>query len=84
MGHTGNLPADNFSDFRHGVFISRFFTELSQVKTNQIYNSLVRRNFISPTAMKTLSEKSEIDEELWPKILLLSSKCAIDTRARVF
>ena len=35
--HTGNLPADNFSDFRHGIFISGFFTKLSQVNTNQIY-----------------------------------------------
>ena len=25
--HTGNFPADNFSDFRHGVFISSFFTK---------------------------------------------------------
>ena len=25
--HTDNLPADNFSDFRHGVFISSFFTK---------------------------------------------------------
>ena len=39
--HTGNLPADNFSDFRHGIFILGFFAKLSQVKTNQIYDSLV-------------------------------------------
>ena len=41
--HTGNPPTDNFSDFRHGVFISGFFSKLSQVKTNQIYDSLVRK-----------------------------------------
>ena len=82
--HTGNLPADNFSDFRHGVFISGFLTKLSQVKTNQIYDSLVRKTFIPPTAKKTLSGKFEIGEELWPKIYMLSSKCAIDTRTRVF
>ena len=82
--HTGNLPADNFSDFRHGVFISGFFTKLSQVKTNQIYDSLVRKSFIPPTAKKTFSEKFEIGEELWPKIYMLSSKCAIDTRTRAF
>ena len=81
---TGNLPADNFSDFRHGVFISGFFTKLSQVKTNQIYDSLVRKTFIPPTAKKTLSGKFGIGKELWPKIYMLSSKCAIDTRTRVF
>ena len=82
--HTGNLPADNFSDFRHGVFISGFFTKLSQVKTNQIYDSLVRKTFIPPTAKTTLSGKFEFGEELWPKIYMLSSKCAIDTGTRVF
>ena len=34
--------------------------------------------------MKTLSEKFEIGEELWPKVYMLSSKCAIGTRIRVF
>ena len=82
--HTVNLPVDNFSDFRHGVFISGFFTKLSQVKTSQIYDSLVRKTFIPPTAKKTLSGKFEIGEELWPKIYMLSSKCAIDTGTRVF
>ena len=43
--HTGNPPADNFSDFRHGICISGFFTKLSQVKTNQIYDSVVRKPF---------------------------------------
>ena len=46
--HTGNLTRDNFSDFRQGVFISGFFTKLSQVKTNQIYDSLVRKSFNPP------------------------------------
>ena len=82
--HTGNLLADNFSDFRHSVFISAFFTRLSQVKTNQIYDSLVRKSFIPSTAEKTFLEKFEIGEELWPKIYMLSSKCAIYTRTRVF
>ena len=40
--------------------------------------------FIPPTAKKTLSGKFEIGEELWPKIYMLSNKCAIDTRTRVF
>ena len=62
--HTGNLPADNFSDFQQGVFISGFFTKLSQVKTNQIYDSVVRKTFIPPTAKKTLSGKFEIGEKL--------------------
>ena len=82
--HTVNLPLDNFSDFRDGVFISGFFTKLSQVKTNQVYDSLARKSFIPPTAEKTLSEKFEIGEELWHKIYMLSSKCSIDTRTRVF
>ena len=43
---TGNFPFDNFSDFRHGAFISGLFT---QVKTNQMYDSLVRKSFIPPS-----------------------------------
>ena len=43
--HTSNLPADNFSDFRYGVFISGFFTKLSKIKTNQIHDSLVQETF---------------------------------------
>ena len=82
--HMGSLPADNFNDFRHGIFISSFFTKLSQVKTNQIYDSLVRKTFIPPMAKKTLSGKSEIGKEQWPKIYMLSSKYAINTRTRVF
>ena len=63
----GNLPADNFSDFRHGFFISGFFTKLSQIKTNEIYDSLVRKSFTPPSAAKKpFSEKFEIGEELWP------------------
>ena len=82
--HTGNLPADHFSDFRHGVFISGFFTKLSQVKANQIYDSPFQKCFIPATAKKTLSGKFGIGEELWPKIYMLSSKFAIDTRTKVF
>ena len=47
-------------------------------------NYLKSRPFlIPPTAKKTLSGKFEIGEDLWLKIYMLSSKCAIDTRTRV-
>ena len=70
--------------FDMSSFISGFFTKLSQVKTSQIYDSLVRKTFIPPMAKKTLLRKFGIGEELWLKIYMLSSKCAIDTGTRVF
>ena len=62
-----NFPAENLSDFRHGVFISGFFTKLSQIKTNQIYDSLARKSFISPTAKKTFQESLKLVKKCSPK-----------------
>ena len=82
--HTSNLPADNFSDFQHGVFISGFFTKLSQVKTKQIYDSLVRKTFIPPMAKKTLQESLKLVKNCGPKFtcyqinvrLILEPECS--------
>ena len=81
----GNLPADNFSDFRHGVLFQAALPNYLKSKLIRFMtDSLVRKSFIAPMAKKKLSEKFEIGEELWPKIYMLSSKCAIDTGTRVF
>ena len=61
----GNLPADNYGDFRHDVSVwTGFFTKLSQVKTKQIYDSLVWESFIPSTTKKKLLEKFKIGERL--------------------
>ena len=82
--YMGNLPANNFSDFRHGVFISGFFTKLSQVKTNQICDSLVRKSFIPQRLRRHFQKSLRLVKNCGKKIYMLSSKCAIDTRTRVF
>ena len=78
------IELEQLSLYQHCVYIKDTVTDILEVKTNQIYDSLVQKKFKDPTAKDNLSQKFDISDQLWPKIYTLASKCTIETKTRVF
>ena len=71
-------------NYRHGIFIGDNVYGITKVKTIMIYNALVQKRFVPPTARNKLPQKFDISEEDWPNIYSLAGKCSIDSRLESF
>ena len=82
--HTGNLPWIISVTFEMAFLFQASSPNYLKSRLIRFMILLFEKPLSLRTAKKTLSGKFEIGEELWPKIYMLSSKCAIDTGTRVF